>query len=81
MCIGSRDYVKHKYGKCVMWLVHKCDFVLHAKKVVQCDEDGKISILQQMLDSSDRTLVCTSSLVEALQLRKVRFNYYRNGLL
>ena len=40
---------------------------------MQCEEDSKISILQQMLDSSDHTLVCTSSLVEALQLKKVCF--------
>lgn len=48
-------------------------FVINSKEVVQCEEDSKISILQQMLDSSDHTLVCTSSLVEALQLKKVCF--------
>ena len=47
--------------------------VVNSKELVQCDDDNKISILQQMLDSGDRTLVCTSSLVEALELKKVCF--------
>lgn len=45
--------------------------MISVKELVQCDDDNKISVLQQMLDSSGHTLVCASSLVEALELKKV----------
>ena len=50
---------------------------INSKEVVQCNEDSKISILQELLDGCDQTLVCTSSLVEALELKKVCFLYYK----
>ena len=53
---------------------------INSKEVVQCNEDSKISILQELLDGRDQTLVCTSSLIEALQLKKVCFLHYKYGL-